>query len=782
MAILVTRFTLKLRGLPELGRTPVVLALVAAALCLYTLHHARSPTPPDPDRWLGVAVSQHPLPPSAVPAAGGLAPGMRLSAHEQVVARLDTEPVLDGRLTFSADLADEGELHAIVRGRHAQDRGATRGVSLYLSRIHGSPLGLYRIEGSRLSRLPCPWLGRAALPRSVVVDVGLSGDSITATVDGETVLECRDPQPAAGGVAFRSGEAPITVAGITLADGSGQALFMDAPEARQTSPARLTLLCLAVLAIFGAVWAVDGRLLGVLLAGKPARGARLAVWSYLPLLALPVFDALDLDGFLAGMRMGHTSILAFQLGLVVAGVALIRLVQLLLYSPWLRMGATVREPRAMLRTAAGVLLIALTAVAALTLGAAAANASGWLSGLVTALLVGAYPLVSLSAVSRLTGGMRASSWHAEILALIPLATAGVVALARPGDGAGWSPPLMLAAGSSMSVVIKFAFLHVNARWFRGYNVLSLAGCLVLVSLAEITVRQTYLDSGWDPVPQARFQSHPLLGWVRASREFDYILDVQEPTDYPLSRFPVAFDEARGDGPARIVCTGGSSTGGAYQNDDLDTFYPSRLERILDDAGHDAEVLNQGVGGWNSFHVRLYLREFIQRLRPDVLTVYVGMNDLNTLGGWTYTEYWRTYQRSGGAVPVVRHWLNRSRLYVAFKSLLLLRGGSGQVPAVPVEDARDNLGAICDLAAQQGTDVVLVSEAIRPPPAVYDRYLSMMHEVSQAHGAHYLDAAGHLESRGFEDLFLDQNHLTDRGHEVLADLLAEYLAGAGLLER
>ncbi len=772
---------MKLRGLRQLGRTPVALALVAAALCLYTLHHARSPAPPDPDRWLSVAVSQHPLPPSALTAAGRLAPGMQLSAHEQVVARLDIEPALDGRLEFTADLADEGELHAIVRARQGQDRGATQGVSLYLSRIHGSPLGLYQLEGSRLSRLPCPWLGSPTLPRNVAVDVTLSGDSITATVDGETVLECRDRQPAPGGVAFRSGEAPVTVGGITLAGGSGQDLFTDAPEVRQTSPARLALLCLAVLAIFGAVWAADGRLLAVLVAGGSARGARLAAWSYLPLLALPAFDALDLDGFLAGMRLGHTSILAFQLGLVVAGVAMIRLVQLLLYSPWLRVGTTVREPRAMLRSAAGMLLITLTAVSALSLGAAAGSSGGWLAGLGTALLVGAYPLVSLTAVSRLTDGTRASAWHAEILAVLPLAIAGIVALVGPGDGAGWSPPLMLATGATLSAAIKFAFLHVNARWFRGYNVLSLAGCLVLVSLAELTVRQTYLDSGWDPVPQARFQSHPLLGWVRASREFDYILDVQEPTDYPLSRFPVAFDEARGDGPARIVCTGGSSTGGAYQNDDLDTFYPARLERVLDDAGHDAEVLNQGVGGWNSFHVRLYLGEFIHRLGPDVLTVYVGMNDLNTLGGWTYTEYWQTYQRSGGAVPVVRQWLNRSRLYVAFKSLLLLRGGSGQVPAVPVEDARDNLGAICDLAAEQGTEVVLVSEAIRPPPAMYDRYLSMMQEVSQAHGAHYLDAAGHLEARGFEDLFLDQNHLTDRGHEVLADLLAEHLVGAGLLE-
>ena len=50
------------------------------------------------------------------------------------------------------------------------------------------------------------------------------------------------------------------------------------------------------------------------------------------------------------------------------------------------------------------------------------------------------------------------------------------------------------------------------------------------------------------------------------------------------------------GSARIVAMGGSSTGGAWQNDKLDQFWPAELERSV---GGAVQVVNLGVGGWTT---------------------------------------------------------------------------------------------------------------------------------------------------------------------------------------
>ncbi|MCP4809041.1 MAG: hypothetical protein GY913_13515 [Proteobacteria bacterium] len=58
------------------------------------------------------------------------------------------------------------------------------------------------------------------------------------------------------------------------------------------------------------------------------------------------------------------------------------------------------------------------------------------------------------------------------------------------------------------------------------------------------------------------------------------------------------------------------------------------------------------------------------------------------------------------------------------------------------------------------------------------YAAMQLELAQATGSGFLDAATGLHARRHEDLFLDDCHLTQRGHSVLAQDVATTLRELG----
>ena len=80
------------------------------------------------------------------------------------------------------------------------------------------------------------------------------------------------------------------------------------------------------------------------------------------------------------------------------------------------------------------------------------------------------------------------------------------------------------------------------------------------------------------------------------------------------------------GTIRIVCAGGSTTFDILAVNDAQT-WPWRMEEILRERGLEAEVFNTGFPGWTSHEnlVSLAIRDL--DLRPDVVVLYQGINDL-----------------------------------------------------------------------------------------------------------------------------------------------------------
>src|SRR5262245_6032310 len=86
-----------------------------------------------------------------------------------------------------------------------------------------------------------------------------------------------------------------------------------------------------------------------------------------------------------------------------------------------------------------------------------------------------------------------------------------------------------------------------------------------------------------------------------------------------------FEDPRPAGVVRIVTVGDSCTFGGGSRS---TTYAGQLELRLHEAGsHPYQVINAGIQGLNS---ELALRRLVTKvlpLKPDIITVYIGWNDL-----------------------------------------------------------------------------------------------------------------------------------------------------------
>jgi len=88
---------------------------------------------------------------------------------------------------------------------------------------------------------------------------------------------------------------------------------------------------------------------------------------------------------------------------------------------------------------------------------------------------------------------------------------------------------------------------------------------------------------------------------------------------------------RDDGSARILAIGDSCTWGWRVAQDES--YPAVLQRLLDEryGGGKEQVINAGVPGYSSYRGLLYLRERGLELKPAIVIVGYGFNDMSAGG-------------------------------------------------------------------------------------------------------------------------------------------------------
>ena len=308
------------------------------------------------------------------------------------------------------------------------------------------------------------------------------------------------------------------------------------------------------------------------------------------------------------------------------------------------------------------------------------------------------------------------------------------------------------------------WVNSNSQSVRFFNGISVALFCTSMVFAETALRFSETGSGWSPLGRMSYDQS--LGWVRSTLSDFEALDRGEHTIYPSEGYPVEFQSTN---KQRVVCLGSSATGGAFQNDDLDDFYPARLSEVL---GDEFDVINQGVGGWTTFHMAQYFATKAAELSPDIVTVYAGHNDLLTKSTAPYRDLYKAWQSD--SEPKGPSVLDSVLLYQGLRFIVgAVVNPEGSV-AVPLDHARENLILIIDAAEDLESEVILMTEAISPDSGTMVAYANMMVELAESYeNTSYVEIPAVVLGRG-SSMFLDDVHLTDAGHRAVANEIANHI--------
>ena len=302
---------------------------------------------------------------------------------------------------------------------------------------------------------------------------------------------------------------------------------------------------------------------------------------------------------------------------------------------------------------------------------------------------------------------------------------------------------------------------------RGFNWLSLLFCAGLLVSTEVVLRATKAGQQWSN-QGSNTEANEIFGWVKQANESFALFEEGKHREYPDKGFPAPIDSENKQ--TRVIAFGGSTTGGAFQNDDLNEFYPARLQGYL---GTDYQVLNQGVGGWTTWHIRYYIQAKLEKLSPDIVLLYVGHNDILTAIPLPYKQLYQAWKLNQNK-KAIGDELSQFRLYHAFRHTLLSLRSSETKVAVPVDHAKENLEAIIDIIGAE-RQVILISEGLSPDPGLLHDYNNMMKELAgQIPNVHYLAVAEELHNYPSHDVFLDDCHLTSFGHNVVAEQIGTFM--------
>ena len=263
------------------------------------------------------------------------------------------------------------------------------------------------------------------------------------------------------------------------------------------------------------------------------------------------------------------------------------------------------------------------------------------------------------------------------------------------------------------------------------------------------------------------------------------------------------------GAIRVVCLGDSVTFGyrvplvwperpdQYSRDQLP--YPMLLERALRAAnpGRKVEVIALAVPGYTSYQGLLLLRREIDRLRPDVLTVCFGWNDV-TLRAATDREAMpdgrarlllRRVTSASQALTHAALWLQRRRARAdEQRRQQQQQPPPAQTARVPEGEFAANIIEAARLARASGARVLVVGTVYRdavtnPAEAARVRgHRDLLRSAAQVHGVDYIDIpelteANHPHSK---KLFGELIHPNHEGHRVFAVALLKHFAARNTL--
>jgi lysophospholipase L1-like esterase len=277
---------------------------------------------------------------------------------------------------------------------------------------------------------------------------------------------------------------------------------------------------------------------------------------------------------------------------------------------------------------------------------------------------------------------------------------------------------------------------------------------------------------------------------------------------------------------RIVCLGGSTTYGTGV-EDYKKSYPYLLKQKLQQLNYDkVEVINAGVPGYGSLELLLNYRLLIKPLKPDLLIIYTGVNDIVARLVWPPEAFradnsgYRSHRYPNQQIPLweysslIRSILIKAGLTTPHNKLTQIdpvantsianeffQGLREDLPlsgllASPGPDAilaandsryfQENLTELIHLAKDQDTEVILSSFLFESDfyrgennnlKQVLERAIEQSNEllkkISVEEELPFLDLAA---TSGLERAFYQEDgiHFTESGNDFRATTLAQYI--------
>ena len=251
------------------------------------------------------------------------------------------------------------------------------------------------------------------------------------------------------------------------------------------------------------------------------------------------------------------------------------------------------------------------------------------------------------------------------------------------------------------------------------------------------------------------------------------------------------------GVSRIAILGESSAFGYFVSDGQEA--ARLLENRLRAKDKSVEVLNVGTPGYNLNQSTIRFREVVAPLRPRVVILYAGWNDL------PYVTSSNPRSPSFLTRPIAPAWerLAGHSVVYGFVRYRLLGATPLFVPAdfrqaIPTPEGKtaflENLAELADTVAKSGAELVICAQAsaasdqvahdLRPSLGRDEKSVEAtielgtwlrqtLAEFAERRKIRFLDASTAIRPTG--EFFADSIHLTAAGEEKLAEFWASHLA-------
>ena len=259
--------------------------------------------------------------------------------------------------------------------------------------------------------------------------------------------------------------------------------------------------------------------------------------------------------------------------------------------------------------------------------------------------------------------------------------------------------------------------------------------------------------------------------------------------------------AKQAGELRILAVGDSFTYGHGVQDD--EAYPAVVETMLRARGHDVQVLNAGVPGYNTDQAYTWTLRDGLALAPDLVLVGVHCSDVSDnyesslydLDGDRLVrravERTRMY-RLGSLVGLIPRVVRTSRTFDVLVASLDWYDAPSARPVVPDLDAwsfRKIRLEVADLARRAAARDTAVAVVLMPckkslAPGARDPYGPLVADLSAARVPVLASGAALAGVEQDHDLralfFRDDPHLNPDGNRALAHAVADFVESAGLV--